>query len=273
MAHQDTPAPRFEDVTETGGIPVTGEAADMIYTRYHVAACAAAGRRVLELGCAAGHGLGLLARRAASVIGADYSPALLAQARPRFAGRVPLVRLTAESLPFPDASFDLVLCFEASYYVPDMDRAFREIARVLASGGEVLFVNANPERPDFIASPFSVHYHTADEFRAALDASGLQARVEGAFPVEAAAAGGRTRLLGIAVSAVRRILGALGLVPRTLRGRARFKRLVFGRLRELPAELPEGFAQVAPRQVVGPGPVRGFKVLYVSGARSEGGGP
>lgn len=240
----------------------------MLYTRYRVAADLAAGKRVLELGCAAGHGLGLMARRAARLVGADFSPALLADARAHFAGRVPLVRLTAECLPFPDRSFDLVLCFEASYYVPDMARAFREIARVLAPGGRALFVNANPERADFIASPYSVHYHSADEFRAALEQLHLAVAVEGAFPIEAPDGSARARLAGAALSLARRTLEGLRLVPRTLRGRARLKRLIFGRLKDLPPEIPEGFAEVAPRTPLAAGPVRGFKVLYVNALKS-----
>jgi SAM-dependent methyltransferase len=206
---------------------------------------------------------------AARVVGADYSPVLLARGRQHFAGRVPLVRLTAESLPFRDASFDLVLFLEASYYVPGMESAFREIARVLAADGQALIVNANPERPDFIKSPYSVHYHTADEFRAALESLGMSVRIQGAFPVNGTAQGTGARLVGLAFSVVRRLLETLGLVPKTLLGRARLKRLVFGRLPELPAELPEGYASVAARQSVGSGPIRGFKVICVTAQNSR----
>lgn len=272
MTGSKSGTPRFENVTEAAGIPVTAEAADMIYTRYRVGAHLASGKRVLELGCGAGNGLGLLARRAAQLVGADYSEVLLGLARRHFGDRVPLARLTAEALPFRAGVFDLVLFFEASYYVPHMDLAFGEIARVLAPGGEALFVNANPERPDFITSPYSVHYHTADEFRRSLDLVGLTARGEGAFPVghEAIAASGR--LLAFGLAPARRVLESLRLVPKTLRGRARLKRLIFGRLKPLPPEIPEGFARVVPRTPLAPGPARGFKVIYVLGRKAAAGG-
>ncbi len=41
-------------------------------------------------------------------------------------------------LPFPDASFDLCLCTQAFYFVPDPAHAVREFARVLRPGGHVL---------------------------------------------------------------------------------------------------------------------------------------
>ena len=255
-------APRFEDITETTGIPVTPEGASMLQTRYAVAAELARGRRVLELGCAAGQGLGLLQHAARSVVGADFSVTLLTSARRHYQHRIPLVRLTAEVLPFRDRSFDVALCFEASYYIPDLGRALDEVVRVLTPGGSVMFVNANPERPDFIASPHSTHYHTADEFRRALEARGMRVTTEGAFPVGA-------RRSGVTI-ALRQALSRLGLVPKTLKGRARLKRLLYGNLPEVPAELPADFAAVAPRVPLGPGPARDFKVIYVTGTCASG---
>ncbi len=260
-------APRFEDLTETTGIPLTAEGASMMYTRYAHAARLAAGRRVLELGCGSGQGFGLLGARARSIVGGDLSLPLLRGGRGHYGARWPFVRLTADALPFRAGSFDLVLFFEASYYVPDMERAFDDIARVLAHGGLFLIVNANPERPDFIRSPHSVHYHGADSFRQALELRGLRVEVAAAFPVDPPASGAAARLKAAAFSGARRVLETLGLVPKTLRGRARLKRLVYGRLLEAPPELPEDFAPAAPLTGVAPGPVTGFKVLYVTAAK------
>jgi ubiquinone/menaquinone biosynthesis C-methylase UbiE len=268
MLAELSPSARFEDVTETTGVPVTEEAASMMYTRYALAAEYAHGRRVLEMACGSGQGFGLIGAHARSLVGGDLSMALLHSAHAQYGRRGSLARLSAERLPFRDGAFDLVLFFEATYYVPNMEEAFDEVARVLALGGAILFVNANPERPDFIRSPHSVHYHSADEFRLALQRRGLKVTTEAAFAVETSAEAVKARAVGFALTTARRVLRALGLVPTTLRGRARLKRLVYGRnLRSVPAELPEGFARAAPRTVVAAGPVRGYKVIYVCGAR------
>ena len=136
----------------------------MLTSRYEYAASLANDRRVLEVGCAAGQGFGLLQKASRFLVGGDYSMPLLESAHRHYGTRVPLARLSVEALPFAADSFDLVLFFEASYYVPDMNAAFDEIARVLSPTGVVVFVNANPERPDFIRSPHSHHYHSAAEF-------------------------------------------------------------------------------------------------------------
>jgi SAM-dependent methyltransferase len=258
---------RYEDVTWTTGIPVSAENASQIYSRYCLAGSRAAGKRVLELGCGAGQGFGLIGRDARLLIGADYSTALLQSARRHYGTRVPLLRLSAERLPFADASFDLVVFFEATYYVPDMERAFDEIARVLASSGDVLFANHNPEQPGFIRSPHSRHYHSADEFRAALQRRGFSVRVEGTFPVSAHDLKGGGRMVASLVSGARTLLERVHLVPRTLRGRAYLKRLVYGRLREVPPELHDGFAPIEPSVEVPPGPLRGYRAFYVIGTR------
>jgi SAM-dependent methyltransferase len=46
--------------------------------------------------------------------------------------------VSTEFLPFPDASFDLCLCTQAFYFVPDPARAVSEFARVLRPGGHAL---------------------------------------------------------------------------------------------------------------------------------------
>jgi SAM-dependent methyltransferase len=260
-------SPRFEDVTETTGTPVTAEAARMMYTRYAVAAELAVGKRVLELACGGGNGFGLVAAQARSVVGGDFSAPLLRQARAHYGERVPLVRLTAEALPFRAGAFDVVLFFEASYYVPDMNRAFDEVKRVLPPGGTVLFVNANPERPDFITSPHSVRYHTADQFRTALERRGFRVTTEAAFPVQHANPGLVSRAAGPVVRSARVVLETFGLVPRTLRGRARLKRLIFRALATIPPEIPPSFSTVEPMVAVDPGLVRDFKVIYIAGRR------
>ena len=258
---------RYEDITETTGTPVTPEAVDMMYTRYSVGSAISADARVLELGCGAGQGLGMIAAGARLIVGGDYSAPLLASAKRHYGTRIPLIRLSADKLPFRDGSFDAILFFEATYYVPDMDAAFAEIGRMLVPGGMVLFVNANPERPDFIRSPFSTHYHNAREFRRALEGLGFEVTVEGAFPVELPS-GRRALLPGGVTRLIRQVLETLRLVPRTLRGRARLKRLMYGKLTELPPELVAGNGKLASRHPLREEDSSRFKVLYVTGRKA-----
>ncbi len=58
----------------------------------------------------------------------------------------------AESLPFEDESFDLVIGHAILHHIPDLGRAFREFARVLRPGGTVLFAGEPSRYGDRIAN-------------------------------------------------------------------------------------------------------------------------
>ena len=101
------------------------------------------GERVLDLAS----GTGSVARHVAPLIGTegrlvalDVSPAMLAvgAAMPVFGGtRIEWVEGDALSLPFPDQSFDLVLCQQGLQFFSDRDLALSEMRRVLTPGGRV----------------------------------------------------------------------------------------------------------------------------------------
>lgn len=76
-----------------------------------------------------------------SVVGADLSDGMLDVARAKSSGqaKVSWVQADATRLPFPDKSFDLVVCVSGLFFVPDMEAALREWRRVLRPGGEVVF--------------------------------------------------------------------------------------------------------------------------------------
>jgi len=259
----------YDLISEIAGTPITTEAASMVYTRYALASELALGRRTLEIGCASGVGLGLLLRTAASAVGGDLHLPMLVTARTHYRDRIPLLQFSASALPFRNASFDFVLFLEATYYVPDLHTALDEIGRVLAPGGTVLFANANPERPDFIRSPHSVHYHSAREFRGLLEMRGFTVEARAAFPLHEAEGRGLVKeVTSRVLQVVRKVAEALRLVPRTLAGRARIKRLLFGKLLTLPRELPPDFAARETLTPVGAAPVADHKVIYIIGTRT-----
>ena len=79
----------------------------------------------------------LMRRKRCAVVGLDQSPEMLAEARRRLDGRVPLVEGRAESLPFADASFDALTFTYLLRYVDDPAATLRELARVVRPGGTI----------------------------------------------------------------------------------------------------------------------------------------
>jgi ubiquinone/menaquinone biosynthesis C-methylase UbiE len=101
----------------------------------------AAGKRVLEVGCGTGLILERLAKHAEDAWGLDVSPGMLRAARER---GLQCVVGSATSLPFADASFDLVCSFKVLAHVPDIEGALREITRVTRPGGAMVLEFYNP---------------------------------------------------------------------------------------------------------------------------------
>jgi len=233
-----TAAQSFVTVTERPGQAASGIQLEMLAARYAWAASMASWKDVLEAGCGAGLGLPIVARVARSVHAGDVDGENLTAAAMACAEEfnVHLGLFPAEQLPFPDESFDLVLLFEAIYYVPDAPRFFEEAHRVLRPGGSLLIVTVNPAWTGFNPSPFSVHYFSSDELRAGLQQAGFAARIQGAFPENA----GWT---ATTIRWSRRAAVALKLVPQTMRGKALLKRIFYGRLNPLPGRLAEASGQ------------------------------
>jgi len=101
-----------------------------------------AGLDALELGCGACQFGIKVAMRGARVTGLDFSANQLAAAGPNFVEtgvRLPLVRASAEEIPFVDASFDLVFCDHGAMSFTDPAVSIPACARVLRPGGLLVF--------------------------------------------------------------------------------------------------------------------------------------
>jgi len=118
------------------------------------------GRRLLELGAAAG-GLTIgFAELGYSSVGVEPYPAALATAQKLSDSlniACPVVPGRAEAIPFPASSFDIVIANSVLEHVIDLDRCFEEVARVLAPGGLFWFETASsmcPRQGEIRGFPF-----------------------------------------------------------------------------------------------------------------------
>jgi SAM-dependent methyltransferase len=101
------------------------------------------GADAIELGCGTAYFSAWLARRGARPVGVDVTPAQLETARRcqrEFGLEFPLVEASAEELPLPAASFDLALSEYGASIWCDPYRWVPEAARVLRSGGRLVFL-------------------------------------------------------------------------------------------------------------------------------------
>ena len=105
-----------------------------------------AGTSVLEVGCGPGLTAVELARRGHSVTAVDIAPAMIAMTRKLASQKGVGVRgLVGDifSLPFPDNTFQLGLSMGVVEWIPALEAAIAQLARVLAPGGHLMVTTDN----------------------------------------------------------------------------------------------------------------------------------
>src|SRR2546426_11629114 len=113
----------------------------------------AAGAVALDLACGPGTFTRAFAARVRLVVGLDFTPAMLSQAREAVAraglGNVAFARADANVLPFGNSALDLAVCAYSFHHFLDPARTLRELSRVLRPDGLVALVDLIvPEQAD-----------------------------------------------------------------------------------------------------------------------------
>jgi len=102
--------------------------------------------RVLDLGCGGGHVSYRAAPHVAEVVACDVTPGMLdavaATARERGLSNITVQQAPAEELPFPDASFDIVLCRFTAHHWSDLEAGLRQARRVIKPSGRAVFIDS-----------------------------------------------------------------------------------------------------------------------------------
>ena len=256
----------YHKLTEAPGDKASAEQIERLHHRYQLAGRYAANQRVLEVACGTGIGLTYLCNMADTVVGCDIDPHNLTRARSlcQDLEKVTVDAGDALDLPYPDQSFDLVLLYEAIYYLPDASKFLAEAHRVLADDGVLLICTVNSQWSSFHPSPLATRYYSAGDLERLLRPLFPSCQVMGSFPVDSGGAKGQV------LDVVKRCAMALHLIPRTLEGRARLKRLVFGKLQELPQRLEPDSAALPEPAVLDPSVNQaGYKILYAVAGKGD----
>jgi len=160
-----------KDAAFTGSVPLTYEThlVPLIFEDYAADMAKRLAprkpRRILEIAC--GTGVVTRAMSAAlpgvTIVATDLNPAMLDQAKAAGTkGKVEWQQADALALPFPDASFDAVVCQFGVMFFPDKAKGYAEARRVLKPGGVFIFsvwdrIEAN-EFADVITQGLARHF-------------------------------------------------------------------------------------------------------------------
>ncbi len=205
-------------------------------------------------------GLGYLEKVAKKVVGGDIDENNLRFAISHYEERqnIEVRTLDAHQLTFEDHSFDVVILFEAIYYLSQPEKFLEESRRVLKDKGILLVCTVNKEWSDFNPSPYSTKYFSAPELYQLLKHRFPHVELYGAFSTRPDSTTDKM------ISLLKRTAVALYLMPKTMKGKAVLKRIFFGKLISLPNEIEEGMCQYTPPvPIPHESPNCQFKVLYI----------
>lgn len=221
----------YISVTEIAGEEVTKEQVDRLCNRYYWAGKYCADKDVLEVACGTGQGLGYLSGVARSLEAGDYSEKILKIARRHYNDRIPLKQFDAQSMPYSNDSKDVIILFEAIYYIQNAERFLLECVRVLRPGGVVLIATANKDLYDFNPSPQTHRYYGVLELYHLFIKYGFKPRFYGDTPMD------NVSLTQKLLRPIKKLAVQLNLIPKTMAGKKLLKRIVFGDLVKMPAEI------------------------------------
>jgi SAM-dependent methyltransferase len=115
------------------------------------------GTKLLDVACGTGNLALIAARRGCVTSGLDIASNLVAQARQRARQESLDIEFTegdAEAMPYPDASFDVVVSMYGVMFAPRPERVVSELRRIAKPGGLIALANWTPE--GFIGKMFAV---------------------------------------------------------------------------------------------------------------------
>ncbi len=254
----------YLSVTELAGDEVTQEQINRICNRYYWAGKYCSNKDVLEVACGTGQGLGYLAKIAKDIQAGDYSEAMVKIAKEYYGNRISISQFDAQDIPYPDKSMDVIILFEAIYYIPSADNFVKECRRILRENGIILIVTANKDLFDFNPSPYSVSYYGVVELNDLLKKHGFTAEFFGDTSVN------ELSLRQKVLRPVKKLVVKLGLMPKTMNGKKFLKTLVFGELVKMPYEIEGGTAiYVEPTKLNSDQPDQNHKVLYCAATKTD----
>ena len=222
---------KFLSVTEHGGEKVSKDQVYRFVQRYVWAGKISTGKDVLELACGTGPGLAHIQKQAQSLIAADLSPEILDLARSHYGNRIDLRKLDACETNLDSCSFDVIILFEAIYYLENPEMFVSEAFRLLRSGGQILLATANKDLFDFNPSPFSYSYFNPPELRELFGKNGFETVFFGGHPKDTI--NWKSKIIQL----IKRFAAKYRLIPASMNGKRFAKRLIFGPLITMPKEL------------------------------------
>lgn len=249
----------YNAITETPGLKASKEQIERLYQRYNFAREFSRNKDILEVACGSGLGLGCLAIDAKSVWGVDVDRKNIDLAADQYKGdnKIKVSLMDAHELSVPGRSVDLVLLFEAIYYLHKPAKFIALMERILRKNGVIIICTVNKDWKDFHPSPYTHKYFSVPELCVLLKEGFKDIKFYGGFPIV------KEGIKDTLVSQLKRVALQFNLIPGSLKARAYLKRIFMGKLVPLPTQVYEGMASYEePVEIPCDDVCKDYKIVY-----------
>ena len=246
----------YQTVTETAGSKVAEEQVRRMYNRYKWAASLCSGKDVIEVACGTGQGLNILVSAATTLRACDISSQMVKIAKKsNIDSQIEIEVCDAQKLPYNDNSADIIVFFEAIYYIENIKEFMLEVKRVLRSNGELLISTANCDLFDFNPSPYSIKYYGAKDLQNLAIQNKIDLNLYGDCTLR-----GNSKFQNF-LRIIKFCATKLNLIPNTMAAKKFLKRFVFGDLISMPKKLTSDLYSFESFPTISPEPNHEYKVI------------
>lgn len=223
----------FSTITELPNTKVTETQLRRAHQRYMFARKYCNGGVVVELGCGGGQGLELLSEKMDRVLGCDIDDSNLELCKSTYKNhpKIEILKMDAGKLEFENENVNVIVFFEAIYYLEDVKIFFKEAYRSLSKRGHLIICTTNKDWPAFNPSPFSTQYFSVPELYQLATSYGFDVNMYASFPDV------HKSLFSILTSFIKRAAVKLDFMPKTMRGKVLLKKIFQGNLVVYPKKI------------------------------------
>lgn len=192
-------------------------------------------KKVLDLGCNIGRGLGLIAETAKFVVGVDINKEAINIAKKNYRNnkKIKLMIGDAENLPKSVGKFDTILIFQTIYLL-DVHKVILNLKKILNEKGNVIIMSINPDRADFNRAKYYLKYHKINELKNIFKKRGFIIKIYGSIHDDDIIYRGKMNKL---IKMIKIISSQLKIIPKNYTLKKILKRIFFGKLKDIPNDV------------------------------------
>ncbi len=192
-------------------------------------------KKVLDVGCSIGRGLGLISKKASFVVGLDIDKNAIEIAKINYQNnkKIKLINGNIEKLDINIGIFDTILIYQAIYLM-DVRKTIESMKNLLNKNGQIVLMSINPDRHDFNPSKFATTYHEIDELKYLFNQEGFDCDLYGSIHDKQINYRGNMHSV---IKWLKFLASKMKIIPSNYKFKKILKRIFYGPLKEIPDDV------------------------------------